>query len=60
MKVEVTFLVTVYPDDADVEQEVTQPSFHKRLVRNVADFSEAEMRAAFEDFVRAQKVAFLD
>jgi len=60
MKVEVTFSVTVYPGDDVVEQEVTQPSFHKRLVRDAADFNEREMRAAFEDFVRMQKVAFLD
>jgi hypothetical protein len=60
MKVEVSFSVTVYPGDEAAEQEFTQPAFHKRFVREAADFNETELRAAFEDFVRMQKVAFLD
>lgn len=59
MKVEVTFSVCVYPGDSDIEQEITQPAFHKRFVRDAVEFNEALLREQFEDFVATQKASFL-
>lgn len=60
MKVEVVFNLSVYPGDVDeFEQELTTPTFTKRKTWDAVDFNEAEMRAAFEDFIAAQKFGFL-
>lgn len=54
MKAEFHLNLSFYSDDPATEA-LTRPVLTKMVVWDAAEFSEAELRSAFEDFVRAAK-----